>query len=242
MILIFDFFETLLNINTIDFNCGLKPLWEKHYMDKCSLEDICKFGEELFVHFQNMHKEGKEFPFVKDELPLYAEKYGGEVVSMTTEEEADFLMLCNDMEYIPGVKEMLDEFEKDRIPMYVLSNSGFTAKSLWVVLDRFGIGQYFSNVWSSADFGKIKPCREFFDMAVDAVLLEHPEERKEDILFIGDTYNTDIIGAHDAGIKAVWINRKKEEDVLKYATYQIAETRDLLDVVRENQSEGRFSD
>jgi putative hydrolase of the HAD superfamily len=189
-----------------------------------------------------MHKEGKEFPFVKDELPLYAEKYGGEVVGMTTEEEADFLMLCNDMEHIPGVKEMLDEFEKDRIPMYVLSNSGFTAKSLWVVLDRFGIGQYFSNVWSSADFGKIKPCREFFDMAVDAVLLEHPEERKEDILFIGDTYNTDVIGAHDAGIKAVWINRKKEEDVLKYATYQIAETRDLLDVVRENQSEGRFSD
>ena len=242
MILIFDFFETLLNIKTMDFNRGLKPLWEKHYKDKCSLEDICKFGEELFVLFQNMHKEGKEFPFVKDELPLYAEKYGGEVISMTTEEEADFLMLCNDMEHIPGVKEMLDEFEKDRIPMYVLSNSGFTAKALWTILDRFGIGQYFSNVWSSADFGKIKPCMEFFDMAVDAVLLEHPQERKEDIMFIGDTYSTDVTGAHNAGIKAVWINRKKEEDLLKYATYQIAETRDLLDVVRENQSEGRFSD
>ena len=73
MILIFDFFETLLNIKTMDFNCGLKPLWEKHYKDKCSFEDICKFGEELFVFFQNMHKEGKEFPFVRDELPLYAE-------------------------------------------------------------------------------------------------------------------------------------------------------------------------
>ena len=239
MILIFDFFETLLNIKTIDFNCGLKPLWEKHYKDKCSLEDICKFGEELFVLFQNMHKEGKEFPFVKDELPLYAEKYGGEVVSMTTEEEADFLMLCNDMEHIPGVKEMLDEFEKDRIPMYVLSNSGFTAKSLWVVLDRFGIGQYFSNVWSSADYGKIKPCREFFDMAINAVLLEHPEERKEEILFIGDTYRTDIIGAYDAGIKAVWINRKKEEDTLRYATYQIAETSGLLDIVYKRKNNVR---
>ena len=128
-------------------------------------------------------------------------------------------------------KKMLDEFEKDRIPMYVLSNSGFTAKALWTVLDRFGIGQYFSNVWSSADYGKIKPCKEFFDMAIDAVLLEHPQERKEDILFIGDTYNTDVIGAHNAGIKAVWINRKKEEDTLKYATYQIAETNGLIDIV-----------
>ena len=151
-------------------------------------------------------------------------------------------MLCNDMELIPGVKEMLDEFEKNRIPMYVLSNSGFTAKALWTVLDRFVIGQYFSNVWSSADYGKIKPCKEFFEQAINTALSEHHEESKEDILFIGDTYSTDVIGAHDAGIKAVWINRKKEEDVLKYATYQIAETRDLLDVVRENQSEGRFSD
>ena len=123
---------------------------------------------------------------------------------------------------------MLDEFEKERIPMYVLSNSGFTAKSLWVVLDRFGIGQYFSNVWSSADYGKIKPCREVFDMATNTALSEHPEERKEDI---GDTYSTDIIGAYDAGIKAVWINRKKEEDTLRYATYQIAETSGLFDIV-----------
>ncbi len=239
MILIFDFFETLLNIKKIDFNCGLKPLWEKHYKDKCSFEDICKFGEELFVLFQNMHKEGKEFPFVKEELPLYAEKYGGEVISMTTEEEADFLMLCNDMEHIPGVKDMLDEFGKDRIPMYVLSNSGFTAKALWTILDRFGIGQYFSNVWSSADYGKIKPCREFFDMAINAVLLEHPEERKEEILFIGDTYSTDIIGAYDAGIKAVWINRKKEEDTLRYATYQIAETSGLFDIVYKRKNNVR---
>ena len=239
MILIFDFFETLLDNKSIDFNRGLKPLWEKHYKDKCSFEDICKFGEELFVLFQNMHKEGKEFPFVRDELPLYAEKYGGEVISMTTEEEADFLMMCNDMEHIPGVKEMLDEFEKERIPMYVLSNSGFTAKSLWVVLDRFGIGQYFSNVWSSADFGKIKPCREFFDMAINAVLLEHPEERKEEILFIGDTYRTDIIGAYGAGIKAVWINRKKEEDTLRYATYQIAETSGLFDIVYKRKNNVR---
>ena len=239
MILIFDFFETLLNIKTMDFNCGLKPLWEKHYKDKCSFEDICKFGEELFVFFQNMHKEGKEFPFVRDELPLYAEKYGGEVISMTTEEEADFLMLCNDMEHIPGVKDMLDEFGKDRIPMYVLSNSGFTAKALWTILDRFGIGQYFSNVWSSADYGKIKPCREFFDMAINTVLLEHPEERKEEILFIGDTYSTDIIGAYDAGIKAVWINRKKEEDTLRYATYQIAETSGLFDIVYKRKNNVR---
>ena len=223
MILIFDFFETLLNNRSIDFNRGLKVLWEQHYMDKCSFDEIKSYGEELFVHLQDLHKEGKEFPFVKDELPLYAKKYGGDVVQMSTEEEADFLMLCNELELIPGVRSALEDFKEKQIPMYVLSNSGFTAKALWKVLDRFGIGEYFSNVWSSADFGMIKPCKELFDMALQIVLKDHPDERKEDILFIGDMYETDVTGAHNAGLKAVWINRKNEPDTKKYATYEITE-------------------
>ena len=227
MILIFDFFETLLNNRSIDFNRGLKVLWEQHYKDKCPFEDIKTYGEELFVLLQEMHKEWKEFPFVKDELPMYAERYGGETVKMNTEEETDFLMRCNDLELLPGVKSMLEYFYEKQIPMYVLSNSGFTAKALWKVLDRFGIGEYFSNVWSSADFGKIKPCTEFFEQAIQAVLNEHPDERKEDIMFIGDMYETDVTGAYNAGLKAVWINRKNEPDSMNYAAYEIAETNEL---------------
>ena len=231
MILIFDYFETLLNINSMDFNRGLKDVWEKHYKDKCSFEEIKAFGEEMFVLFQEIHKQGKEFPFVKEELPLYAEKFGGAPVTMNTEEEADFLMQCNDMELLPGLKDMLEEFEKKNIPMYVLSNSGFTAKALWEILYRFGIGKYFSNVWSSADFGRPKPCREFFEQAVKNALSENHEERKENILFIGDLYETDIVGAHDAGIKSVWINRKNEPDRMQYATYEISETCELKNIV-----------
>ena len=47
MILIFDFFETLLNNTSIDFNRGLKPLWEMHYKDKCSFEDNGKAKLEM---------------------------------------------------------------------------------------------------------------------------------------------------------------------------------------------------
>ena len=231
MILIFDFFETLLNNISVDFNRGLKVLWEQHYKDKCSFEDIKAYGDELFTHLQNLHKEGVEFPFVQDELPLYAKKYGGETVSMDTEEEADFLMRCNDLEILPGVKSMLEEFAKKQIPMYVLSNSGFTAKALWKVLDRFEIGKYFSNVWSSADFGRIKPYKEYFEQALLTVFSEHPEERKENILFIGDMYETDVTGAHNAGLKSVWINRKNEPDRMHYAAYEIGETNELKDIV-----------
>ncbi len=67
---------------------------------------------------------------MKDELPEYAKKYGGDVINMTVEEEAEFLMQCNEMENMPNIPEALEEFDKMGIPMYVLSNSGFTAQAL----------------------------------------------------------------------------------------------------------------
>ena len=221
MIIIFDLFETILDNVTIDFNAGLLPLWEKYYRDKCTFDEIKAYGEELFEYMMELHGMGREFPFVKDELPLYAKKFGGDVVKMDAIEEADFLMRCNSVKVPEGLAEMLDCFREKNIPMYVLSNSGFTAEALARMLDDNGIGSYFEKIWSSADFGRPKPDKGFFEMAVNEALREHPGNTIADILFVGDTYRTDICGAYLAGLKAVWINRKNETDVNGFATYQI---------------------
>ena len=231
MILIFDFFETLLNNKSIDFNRGLKPMWEKYYQDKCSFDDIKAYGEELFQHLLSLHAEGKEFAFVREELPLYAKKYGGNVVPMTVEEEADFLMLCNDMELVPRIVSLLEYCKEKQIPMYVLSNSGFSGAALTAVLERFGIGKYFWGLWSSADYGRIKPCKELFDMVIDAVLLQNPDKTKKDLFFVGDMYETDVKGASGAGIDVAWLNRKNELDEIQLATYSISGMKELQEIV-----------
>ena len=64
MILIFDYFNTLLGRKDLDFNRGLKVFWEQHYQDKCSFDDMKAYGEELFQHLLSMHAEYKEFAFV----------------------------------------------------------------------------------------------------------------------------------------------------------------------------------
>jgi len=232
MILIFDLFETLVEDLVIDFNLGLFPLWEKHYQDKCSFEEIRAYGEELFVHMQELHKQGKEFPFVKDELPLYAEKFGGDVVGMSVEEEADFLITCNKIRAYEGLSDMLETFRNAGVPMYVLSNSGFTAGALRILLDTVDIGEYFGKIWSSADFGKVKPSPEFFAMAIRYVLEQNPKQSKDEILFVGDTYRTDIAGAHMAGLKTAWINRKEEPDINGYATYQISNVTEIREIIQ----------
>ena len=69
MILIFDYYDTLIHNKSMDFNRGLIGLWEKYYKDKCSFEEIKAFGEEMYLHILELHKQGKEWAFVKDELP-----------------------------------------------------------------------------------------------------------------------------------------------------------------------------
>ncbi len=231
MILIFDYFETLLSSKSIDFNRGLKVFWEKNYKDKCQFEDIKKYGEELFNYLLSMHAEGKEFPFVKEELPLYAQKYGGDIVSMSAEEEADFLMRCNDFEICSEVESFLENCHHKNIPMYVVSNSGFRAEALKIVLDRFDIGKYFRKVWSSADFGRIKPCKDFFELAIQTALNDNPNEERDDIIYIGDLYETDVIGARNAGINVAWLNKKSEEDNDNLATFTVTQMDELMGMI-----------
>ena len=231
MIIIFDYFETLLNSRSMDFNRGLRVFWEKYYRNRCPFEEMKAYGEAMFDEMLLWHKKGLEFPFAKEELPMYAKKFGGDVVQMSVTEEADFLMNCNDFELVQGTVELLEMCSKKKIPMYVLSNSGFTGDALTLILERFSIGGYFRKIWSSADFGKIKPSREFFELAVKTALEDNPGEGREDILFVGDTYDSDVKGAHDAGIKCAWINKDGREDPQKLAAYEIAAISGLIDII-----------
>ena len=231
MILIFDYFETLLNTKSMDFNRGLYVFWEKYYQDKCPFEDIKKLGEDLFQVLLQKHQNGEEFPFVEEELPFYAEKFGGETVTMSAEEEADFLMLCSELEVDPAIERFLQKCSQLNIPMYVLSNSGFRAEALQEVLNRFGIGKHFRHLWSSADFGRRKPDRDLFELAIKTALIENPDEVRENMVFIGDIYETDVTGAHNAGIRSAWLNKKSERDENGWVTYDLASAEGLFEII-----------
>ena len=238
MILIFDYFETIVHNKSMDFNRGLKDLWEKHYQNKCTFEEISTLGDEQFKHLLKIHEQGLEYRFVQDELPEYAAEFGGDIITMSAEEEADFLMKCNEMEVLPSICEALEAFEKMGIPMYVLSNSGFTADSLSIALEHLGIRKYFKKIWSSADFGKIKPNREFFELAINSALTDNPTSKREDIVFIGDTYDSDIRGANGVGIDVIWLNYMDLPNTDNLSLHSIKSTDKLLDFVKKEYFNG----
>ncbi len=233
MVLIFDCFGTIIDFKSVDFNKGLTKLWEDHFKDVCTFEELESYNLELFHHVEDLHKQEKEMAFVKEELPLYINKFGAADFSMTPEDEVDFMTLCTELDNIVGIPEALSEFEKRGVKTYVLSNSIYSSRAILELLNRYGIGKYFENVWASSDYGVVKPSKEFFDMAIDRILMENPDETKESLVYVGDTYESDVCGADRAGLKSIWINRKNEADEKNIATKIISDATHLFDAANE---------
>lgn len=82
--------------------------------------------------------------------------------------------------------------------MAVFSNSDGRTRQ---VFDHVGFSGYFERIFDSAVIGKSKPDVEAFLCAVQE-LGAAPSEA----LYIGDIYVTDVVGAQNAGLRAIHID------------------------------------
>lgn len=87
------------------------------------------------------------------------------------------------------------EFLSSRFPMVSLSNGNAD-------LERVGIAPYFRAAISAREFGVGKPDPRIFHAAAGAV-----EVPPEAVLHVGDDATLDALGALNAGMQAVWVNR-----------------------------------
>lgn len=143
---------------------------------------------------------------------------------------------CNNVEPEKGIEEALKCFTKMGIPMYALSNSGFSSAAVSGLLENLGLRQYFTDVFSSADFGKTKPSKEFFELAINRALEDNPWEEHKDIFFVGDLYDNDVGGVLGAGITPIWINSKPADSGADshpdYDGYEVESTEYLCPLVK----------
>ncbi|MDO9406459.1 MAG: HAD family hydrolase [Polaromonas sp.] len=87
------------------------------------------------------------------------------------------------------------EFLSARFPVVALSNGNADVQ-------RIGIGKYFRASISAQEFGIAKPEPHIFMAAAGAVNVQ-PRE----VLHVGDDERLDVLGALNAGMQTVWLNR-----------------------------------
>lgn len=103
---------------------------------------------------------------------------------------------------IPGAIELL-EYLRPHYKMYILSNGFREVQSL--KLENSGLAPYFERLILSEDAQVQKPHPGIFDYA-----LRETGAVREESLMIGDSWDADILGAHDSAIDQIWFNPKQE--------------------------------
>lgn len=124
--------------------------------------------------------------------------------AMVSEMALLFRMLTtNHLSPFPGVIAMLGAL-KGRVKLGIASN----AQRLFTIpeLTRFGMADFFDAIVFSSDVGACKPHRRVFETVLEALSV-----RAEEAVYVGDNLLADIYGARNSGMRAVWINRGKQE-------------------------------
>jgi putative hydrolase of the HAD superfamily len=99
---------------------------------------------------------------------------------------------------------------------YILSNN---YPELREVTDKLGFSGYFDGYIISGEIGYDKPRREIYDYALKI------SGNPDNCFMIGDNFYADIIGAENAGIKAILVHKK---DRTKYQADNLADIFDIM--------------
>jgi putative hydrolase of the HAD superfamily len=96
-------------------------------------------------------------------------------------------------------------------------------------LHNTGLIKYLTNIYISEEIKAPKPSREIFEHAIKS-----SNARKKESLMIGDSWESDIIGAKNFGIDQVFFklnNNEIEYGTLGEPTYTISKLDELLNIL-----------
>ena len=107
---------------------------------------------------------------------------------------------------LPNTKETLEQLKSSNYVLAILSNTshGYILRK---IMDRFDILHMFKVTLFSDEFGRRKPDPSFYQRLFDVLAIPPGE-----LLFVGDNWQTDIVGAKSMGMQTLyyrhpWVER-----------------------------------
>ncbi len=123
----------------------------------------------------------------------------------------------------PNAHKTLGQLKNEGYELHIITN-GFREVQ-FIKLKKSNLLDYFDIVLCSEEVGKNKPHRLVFDRAV-----EMAGTHLETSVMIGDNYHADIIGAENAGMKAILFDPKKshKQGTHRWHVHELSDIPSLL--------------
>jgi len=219
---IFDLYGTLADIRTDEtkkeFWQGVAEFYRNHGADYTPAKLKASYKRLVKDEIEKRHAEIPEVEkrFIEPELRnvfrrLYEEK---ETEAKTSSDLIDETALCFrelSREYIrlyPHVKEVLEALRNEGHGLYLLSN----AQAVFTMpeLEQLGIADIFDGIIISSDVGVKKPSTGIF-----GILMERYHLRPKDCVMVGNDQHDDILSAHAAGLRSIYIESEISSPAVK---------------------------
>ena len=199
--LLFDLDDTLLDFGKAQV-LAFKKLLE---------DENIEYSDESFEKYETINKS------------LWRSFERGEISNKEVTSERFIRFFAEGNQLFVGIIEMLEKLSLTH-KLYIASNGiGITQHTR---LKNNNLNKYFDKIFISEEIGSKKPDREFFDI----ILKEIGVEDKGEVLMIGDTLTSDILGANNVGIDSCLVDIHGIENSEINPTYKIAKTIDLLNI------------
>lgn len=125
---------------------------------------------------------------------------------------------------VEGARELVDYLKEKGYRMHICSN-GFHEVQ-YKKLQSCGLYGMFDTIILSEDAGANKPSEQFFDYA-----FEVSKAPKASTLMIGDNFNTDILGAKQAGLDTAFFNRFPDYPAPEPVTFEVTSLHQLMEIL-----------
>ncbi|UTR14434.1 HAD family hydrolase [Salipaludibacillus sp. LMS25] len=131
---------------------------------------------------------------------------------LATNNQADAFHTCYDTiidDYsvpFPGLQELLETIANQEIKLAIITNGNVNTQ--YNKIEKLGISHVFNceNIFISEEVGFAKPDKRFFKWVETELSVSSSK-----CVFVGDSWELDIVGAVDAGWEAIFFNSRGEQ-------------------------------
>ena len=121
--------------------------------------------------------------------------------------------LYDEIEMVDGIEDLL-EYLSDKYKIFAASNGIYKMQENR--LKKSNLDKYFDKIFVSDKIGFEKPDKKFFQKIMDLTKFSN-----DDLIMIGDSIKSDIIGAKNSKIKSIYFNKDGKKISDENFTYQV---------------------